>query len=346
MLNYTWVLELTLMAEKIYNKIQSGSFESRCYSAGLKFQHGHQWIIDAYKHSTRQLPTKPLLDLTNQTSNKSEREKKRKATTEYKERRKRSKYSNVQGPSAEYGPNATQPDVSREELVRLCCDYKTALNVTSEEKRRIEQASDELWYQQRKCRLTASSFGTVAKRRSKTPAKNFVMNLLYKDKLIDTPSLRWGREHEDVARQEYAKRNGNIELTLSGLVIDATKGWLACSPDNLATDKQSKHGLLGLVEYKCPYSARHNTVTDAAKSKDFFASTKDGKVTLKRNHNYFFQIQGQMAICKRNWCDFVIWTTKEMTIERIIFDPKLWQETLPKLEFFYDKAILPELACP
>ena len=74
------------------------------------------------------------------------------------------------------------------------------------------------------------------------------------------------------------------------------------------------------------------TVTDAAKSKDFFASTKDGKVTLKRNHNYFFQIQGQMAICKRNW-GFVIWTTKEMTIETIIhvFDPKLWQETLPKL---------------
>ena len=37
-----------------------------------------------------------------------------------------------------------------------------------------------------------------------------------------------------------------------------------------------------------------------------------------------------------------------MTIETIIhvFDPKLWQETLPKLEFFYDKAILPELACP
>ena len=88
------------------------------------------------------------------------------------------------------------------------------------------------------------------------------------------------------------------------------------------------------------------TVTDAAKSKDFFASTKDGKVTLKRNHNYFFQIQGQMAICKRNWCDFVIMKTKEMIIERIIFDPKLWQETLPKLESFYDKAILPELACP
>ena len=195
--------------------------------------------------------------MTNQTSNKSEREKKRKATTEYKERRKRSKYSNVQGPSAEYGPNATQPDVSREELVRLCCDYKTAVNVTSEEKRRIEQAtieqaSDELWYQQCKCRLTASSFGTVAKQRSKTPAKNFVMNLLYKDKLIDTPSLRWGREHEDVARQEYAKRNGNIELTRSGLVIDATKGWLACSPDNLAADRQSEHGLLGLVHsHRC-----------------------------------------------------------------------------------------------
>ena len=30
---------------KVFNRVQSGSFESRCYAAGLKFQEGPQWPI-------------------------------------------------------------------------------------------------------------------------------------------------------------------------------------------------------------------------------------------------------------------------------------------------------------
>ena len=37
-----------------------------------------------------------------------------------------------------------------------------------------------------------------------------------------------------------------------------------------------------------------------------FAYVLNWKVTVKRTHNYFYQIQGQMAIGKRLWCDFVI----------------------------------------
>ena len=29
---------------KVYNRVQSGSFEGRCYAAGLRFQEGPQWI--------------------------------------------------------------------------------------------------------------------------------------------------------------------------------------------------------------------------------------------------------------------------------------------------------------
>ena len=295
------------------------------------------------------MPPKPLVDLTNRKTDRERKDRKRKATTEYQERRKRSKHSNIQGPSADYGPNAMQPDISREELNRLCSEYKRGLNVTDKERNRIEQASvdqssDWMWHQQWKSRLTSSIFGVVAKRRPKTPTKNLVTTLLYKDKAINSPSLRWGRENEDRARQAYTNKNHHIKISQAGLVIDATQGWLACSPDNFATDELSK--TLGLVEYKCPYSARDSTVQDAAMSKDFFANIQNGKVTLKWTHNYYYQIQGQMAICKRKWCDFVIWTPKEMTTERIVFDPIFWQEMLPKLELFYDRAILPELASP
>ena len=42
----------------------------------------------------------------------------------------------------------------------------------------------------------------------------------------------------------------------------------------------------------------------------------------------------------------VIWTPSSSTIERITFNPQFWRDTLPKLENFYDCAILPELASP
>ena len=47
---------------------------------------------------------------------------------------------------------------------------------------------------------------------------------------------------------------------------------------------------------------------------------------------------------KRNWCDFVLYTTKGITIERILLDREFWEkELLPKLIEFYDKCFAPEL---
>ena len=138
----------------------------------------------------------------------------------------------------------------------------------------------------------------------------------------------------------------NVVLTHSGLAIDPEYGWLACSPDDLAQDSSAFVDEYGLVEYKCPYSAKDTSVEEACNKKDFMAYVKDGQVTLKHTHKYFYQIQGQMAICRRNWCDFVIWTPSSIIIERIVFDKNFWQEVLPKLEHFYDVAILPELASP
>ena len=47
-----------------------------------------------------------------------------------------------------------------------------------------------------------------------------------------------------------------------------------------------------------------------------------------------------MAICRRTWCGFVIWTLFSLTIERINFDENFWNDTRKKLEQFYDAAVL------
>ena len=62
----------------------------------------------------------------------------------------------------------------------------------------------------------------------------------------------------------------------------------------------------------------------------------DGTQLIKLwcNHLYYAQVQGQMAVGDRPWCDFVIYT-KSISIERIYFDLDYWLHTLlPKLEDF------------
>lgn len=54
-----------------------------------------------------------------------------------------------------------------------------------------------------------------------------------------------------------------------------------------------------------------------------------------------------MAIGKRPWCDFVVWTSVDLHIQRIEFDNDFWtQQLLPKLSAFYDFCYAPEIVSP
>ena len=70
----------------------------------------------------------------------------------------------------------------------------------------------------------------------------------------------------------------------------------------------------------------------------------NGELKLKTNHHYYYQIQGQMAVCKRPWCDFVVWTMKDISIQRIEYDYIFWETSmLPHINSFYVNGIIPEL---
>lgn len=58
----------------------------------------------------------------------------------------------------------------------------------------------------------------------------------------------------------------------------------------------------------------------------FCCDSIDGKCKLKVAHPYYAQVQGQMGITGADWCDFVIFTKKGMSIEGVPFDPEYWQE--------------------
>ena len=47
---------------------------------------------------------------------------------------------------------------------------------------------------------------------------------------------------------------------------------------------------------------------------------KDDRLALKCRHAYFAQIQGQMAITGRSYCDFFVYTVNGQFHERVLFD--------------------------
>ena len=112
---------------------------------------------------------------------------------------------------------------------------------------------------------------------------------------------------------------------------------MAASPDGLIEDPSENNGRrYGILEIKCPYSARKVTPKAACHEiNQFCCSLINGRTLLKQTHNYYYQIQGQLAITQLPWCDFVVWTPHGISIERIERDINLWQQNiLPKTQGF------------
>ena len=91
------------------------------------------------------------------------------------------------------------------------------------------------------------------------------------------------------------------------------------------------------------------TPTDTCATSGFCctADQNTGQLKLKRNHAYFSHVQSHRAIGQRPWCDFVIYTTKGLSVQRIEYNKKFWEEDLlPKFSNFYDHCVGPEIVSP
>ena len=109
----------------------------------------------------------------------------------------------------------------------------------------------------------------------------------------------------------------------------------------------NNHSDFGFLEVKCPYPVRDLTPVEACSTQNFYCNLdSNGNLKLKENHQYYMQIQGQMAIGERMWCDFVVYTQKGCSIQRIYFNETFWSHLLSKLTTFYDNCVVPEIVSP
>ncbi|XP_077508009.1 uncharacterized protein LOC144119201 [Amblyomma americanum] len=211
----------------------------------------------------------------------------------------------------------------------------------------VAQAANK-WHAARVGRLTASLFKRICRC---TKPDGLLKELLYPCNRATSEAIAYGREHEADAVEAYVKLQHAKDLSVAvqetGLHVHNQYPFIAASPDRIVV----LDGEEGLLEVKCPFSKKGMACEEACLDKHFCCRLTEDGVELKRDHAYFYQIQGQMAVTGHNWCDLVIWTEVDtpedppyLYVERIQFNEEFWnREQLPGLLHFSKHALIPEI---
>lgn len=249
-------------------------------------------------------------------------------------------------PDSEYGEACQKPDMDDVSFNAAKQQFLNDLKCSTPERRRIEretilQSENGEWLERRRNLLTASWFGKVCKRRSISCAP-LVKSLLYGRSLQFVDSIKYGKINEPIAIQQLCEQE-SITIEQSGLFIDPEQCFLGATPDGL-------YGNNTIIEIKCPSSAKGMTVHDAiVKKKITFWKLFEKKYRVNQNHDWYFQVQGQLHISNKRSCILAVWTGSNfpLKVEYILRDDKFWEEKMKmKLTHFYMDCILPELIDP
>ncbi|CAJ0779074.1 hypothetical protein LMG7141_00836 [Ralstonia condita] len=194
----------------------------------------------------------------------------------------------------------------------------------------MEQRTDS-WFEARLGRATASNFGKVlGKVLAKIKTGEAADRRNYRAQLVierltgnrqegySNAAMQWGTEQEPFARIAYMADRG-VDVQEIGFIQHETL-MAGCSPDGLI-------GADGLIEIKCPVSATHIE-------------------TLKTQHmplEHMPQVQGQMWIAGREWCDFVSYDPRmpeklQMFVQRIPRDEQYIKALAFEIERFLEEV--------
>ena len=175
-------------------------------------------------------------------------------------------------------------------------------------------------------------------------------------KSFSSPATNWGVQNEPLAIEAYINyqhEQGKAGLTVGpcGIIVSDSYPFLGATPDGTVYDPICTDQPFGFIEVKCPFSHQHQNPLEAGNLSSFFCNVRLSNnaevVRLQQSHKYYAQVQGQMAVGNRKWCDFVVFTTKGISVKRINYDEEYWMNTLlPKLEEFYDTCLAPEIVSP
>jgi hypothetical protein len=182
------------------------------------------------------------------------------------------------------------------------------------------------WHNLRKNRITASNFKRVCSRQANFDALSMQ---LHTSRRVVTAAMRHGLEREPVAAEQYAQIFGRNVYRV-GFCINPSCCFLGCSPDRRVYDCDEHENPWGLLEIKC---TEQLTVT-ACK---YLVPTADtaGHLKIRKSHEYYYQVMGQMGLTGSAWCDFFVFAKDDFHCERIHFDEVMFSQMLSELTHFF-----------
>lgn len=142
----------------------------------------------------------------------------------------------------------------------------------------VAQRSAE-WYELRKNRLTASDIAQALNKGKFGTKQQLLIKKAFPDNapFLSNPALQWGVMFEPMALRSYTQRHHDIKVYEFGLIPHPRLECFGASPDGI-----TEHGIM--LEFKCPLRRKI-----------------DGNIP----EQYELQMQGQMAVCGLNECDYV-----------------------------------------
>lgn len=233
---------------------------------------------------------------------------------------------------------------------------KCKLNISHEERKRIEEQSccqshSSLWHAMRTRRITGSRCDKILCQVKRTDA--LLIDILYPKPMNQKklpPSIKWGIDNESKAWEAYTahmRMNGHADLVTSpcGFIIHPTMGHLQMHL-SLIHPRLFVMELLSLSAHfqKKMYHLHEEACCDPG----FYLTFNNGKYHLKRDHQYYHQVQLQLAVSMDvcHWCDFCVYTLHGVAVERIWLDIDWYNKYILELESYFDGYMLPEIVFP
>ena len=198
---------------------------------------------------------------------------------------------------------------------------------TTEDRVAVEQGTPE-WHQMRLGKVTASRVADILAKTKTGPSasrQNYLIELAIQrttgiiQESYSNAAMEWGTQTEPQARVAYEVRTNNFVDQLA-FVDHPSINWFGCSPDGLVSDR-------GLVEIKCPNSTTHW---------EYFKYNRPPQ-------KYVIQMQAQMAVTSRDWCDFVSFDPRmpdrsQLLIVRVDRDESFIAEMEAEIKKFLDEV--------
>lgn len=229
---------------------------------------------------------------------------------------------------------------------------ETEISISGEELKAIEkdtrdQSSGAAFFRHRAGRIGASQSFSVAQTNPAQPAQTLIKSICYPQLFkFNNSAVNHGHNYEEKAVAAYtnvmSENHKDFKVTKCGGFIDQTQPWLHA--DFLCTCSCCGDGC---GELKCPYSIQNWDFESYLLKESSCLEKVDGMFKLKRNHDYFYQVQQQLSITGSKYCDFVVCAFNNnkpiFFMEGILPDPNHWETVVPKLTKVWRTCVLPEL---